>query len=157
MVEVVVSKIINFDANLRWMKTLMINSLSELDKAAAEFIRLTRGHKKFAFYGPIGSGKTTFIKAICHALGAMDVVTSPSFALINEYRSKDGTMFFHIDLYRIESVEELYDIGYEEYFFSDAWCLIEWPEKAETLLPPETVRIHMEEAGENKRLVHVDV
>ncbi|MBN2480125.1 MAG: tRNA (adenosine(37)-N6)-threonylcarbamoyltransferase complex ATPase subunit type 1 TsaE, partial [Bacteroidales bacterium] len=119
------------------MKTLIIDSLSKLDKAAEAFIKLTRGNQKFAFYGPMGSGKTTFIKAICHALGAVDVVTSPSFALINEYRSKDESMFYHIDLYRIESVEELYDIGYEEYFYSDAYCFIEWPEKAETLLPPE--------------------
>ncbi|MBN1158039.1 MAG: tRNA (adenosine(37)-N6)-threonylcarbamoyltransferase complex ATPase subunit type 1 TsaE [Bacteroidales bacterium] len=139
------------------MKTLMINTLSELDKVAEEFIRLTRGHKRFAFYGPMGSGKTTFIKAVCHAMGAVDVVTSPSFALINEYRSGEGTMFYHIDLYRIESVEELYDIGYEEYFFSDAWCFIEWPEKAEMLLPPDAISVRMEDAGEKSRLVHIDI
>ncbi|MBN1157748.1 MAG: tRNA (adenosine(37)-N6)-threonylcarbamoyltransferase complex ATPase subunit type 1 TsaE [Bacteroidales bacterium] len=139
------------------MKTLKIDTLGSINQAADEFLKLTKGHRKFAFYGPMGSGKTTFIKAVCHMLGAIDVVTSPSFALINEYRSKDETMFYHIDLYRIESVEELYDLGYEEYFYSDAYCFIEWPEKAEDLLPSDTVSVHMEDQGKDQRLVHVDV
>lgn len=139
------------------MKTLKINTLDGLAEAADQFIKLTYGRKKFAFYGPIGSGKTTFIKAICHALGAVDVVTSPSFTLVNEYRSGEGSMFYHIDLYRIGSVDELYDIGYEEYFFGDDYCFIEWAEKAESLLPSATVKVHMEDNGKDKRLVYVDI
>ena len=139
------------------MKTITINTTAELEKAAKEFIKMTRGHKKFAFYGPMGSGKTTFIKALCHAMGAKDVVTSPSFALINEYRSGCDDLYFHFDLYRINSVEEVYDLGYEEYFYGDGYCFVEWPEKAEMLLPVDTVKVHLEEAGENIRLVHIDI
>ena len=138
------------------MITLAVNRITEIDQAAKEFIRLTRGHNKFAFYGPMGSGKTTFIKAVCKALGAYDVVTSPSFAIINEYRSGCDDMLYHFDLYRIKSVDEVYDLGYEEYFFSDAYCFIEWAEKAEILLPQDTVKVHMEEAAGHKRLVHID-
>ena len=139
------------------MKTIEINTVGGLEQAAAEFIKATRGKRKFAFYGPLGSGKTTFIKALCHALGATDAVTSPSFSLINEYRSGCDEMLFHFDLYRIKSVEEVYDLGYEEYMYSNHYCFIEWPEKAEMLLPADTVKVHMEDAGEQKRLVHVDI
>lgn len=139
------------------MITLSITKIKELDKVADEFIKLTHGHKKFAFFGAMGSGKTTFIKAVCKALGAADTITSPSFALINEYRSNRNDLFYHFDLYRIKSIEEVYDLGYEEYFFSDAYCFIEWAEKAETLLPLDVVRVHMEEAGKNTRLLHIDV
>jgi tRNA threonylcarbamoyladenosine biosynthesis protein TsaE len=103
----------------------------------------------------MGSGKTTFIKAICRYLGASDVVTSPSFALINEYRTNNGEILYHFDLYRIETIEELYDLGYEEYFFSDSYTFIEWPEKAESLLPNSTVKVYIEETSNTTRLVHI--
>ena len=139
------------------MKTITIDSLDLLDKAAKEFVRKTRGHKKFAFYGDLGAGKTTLIKAVCKVLGAKDVVTSPSFALINEYRSACEDLFFHFDLYRIKSIEEIYDLGYEEYFYSDSYCFIEWPEKAEMLLPVGIVKVYMEETGENSRKVNIAI
>lgn len=139
------------------MKVITIPNTDEIDKAAVQFLRLTAGYRKFAFYGPMGSGKTTFIKALCKALDANDVVTSPSFALINEYRSIRNETIYHIDLYRVRDTDELYDLGYEEYFYSDAWCFIEWAEKAEMLLPPSALHVTMEEAGTNKRLVYLDM
>jgi tRNA threonylcarbamoyladenosine biosynthesis protein TsaE len=139
------------------VKTLTIDSLKGLERAVDEFIDATRGKRKFAFYGTMGAGKTTFIKALCKALGAKDVVTSPSFALINEYRSKCDDMYFHFDLYRIKSAEEFYDLGYEEYLYGTDYCFIEWPEKAEMLLPVDTVKVFMEEAGAEKRRVHIDI
>ena len=136
-------------------KSLVIGSLEMIDAAAEKFVRLTKGHKKFAFYGAMGSGKTTFIKAICKVLGAKDLVTSPTFALVNEYMSPCEEKFYHFDFYRIESVEEIYDIGYEELFYSNSYCFIEWPEKAEMLLPAEIVRIYMTDTGNNTRLLRI--
>jgi len=137
------------------MKTIEIPSLHKLNHAAREFVQITRGQRKFAFYGAMGSGKTTFIKAICRQLGATDVVTSPTFALINEYRTGNGESLFHFDLYRINTVEELYDLGYEEYFFSDSIIFIEWPENAEALLPDAITKVYMKESGTSGR--HVDI
>jgi len=137
------------------MNTIQIKSLAEIKEAARSFILKTHGHKKFAFYGPMGSGKTTFIKSICKELGAIDIVTSPTFALINEYHTVDGTMFYHFDLYRINSAEELFDIGYEEYFFGEGFLFIEWPEKAEALLPDDIIRVEIEAEGEQERLVRI--
>lgn len=127
------------------MKTLYIQSLGGLPSAAKQFIHLTQGYRKFAFYGKMGSGKTTFITAICHELGAADIINSPSFALINEYKTETGNIIYHFDLYRIKNLEELYDIGYEDYFYSDAWLFIEWPEIAEEILPPDICRVKVEE------------
>jgi tRNA threonylcarbamoyladenosine biosynthesis protein TsaE len=137
------------------MNTIQIKSLAHLTQAARSFISKTAGNKKFAFYGPMGSGKTTFIKSVCKELGAVDIVTSPTFALINEYHTDDGTMFYHFDLYRINSAEELFDIGYEEYFYSDGFLFIEWPEKAEALLPDDIIRVEIEAKGEQERLVRI--
>jgi len=137
------------------MKTIAISNLHELNRAAAEFVEITGGYNKFAFYGAMGSGKTTFIKAVCKKLGATDVVTSPTFALVNEYRTSDGEVIYHFDLYRIQSTDELYDLGYEEYFFGDSGVFIEWAEKAESLLPGDCVKVTMEETGTASRLVHI--
>jgi len=137
------------------MKTIDISNLHELGRAATDFIEITRGYNKFAFYGSMGSGKTTFIKAICKKLGATDVVTSPTFALVNEYRTKDGEVIYHFDLYRINGIDELYDLGYEEYFFGDSGVFIEWAEKAESLLPGDCVKVTMEETSAASRLVHI--
>jgi tRNA threonylcarbamoyladenosine biosynthesis protein TsaE len=139
------------------MQTIVINSLDELGSAAKSFISLVKGYRFFAFYGPMGSGKTTLIKALCKELGAVDLVTSPTFALVNEYRTKSGEMLYHLDLYRINSVEELFDLGYEEYFYSNSIIFIEWPEKAEVLLPESTIRVTLEETSANSRLVRIDL
>jgi tRNA threonylcarbamoyladenosine biosynthesis protein TsaE len=136
-------------------KSLVISSLGLIDKAAGEFLKIAGKHNKFAFYGPVGAGKTTFIKAICKKLGAGDIVTSPTFALVNEYVAGYNEKFYHFDFYRIESVEEIYDIGYEELFYSDSYCFIEWPEKAEMLLPAGVVRVYMTDTGDNTRHVRI--
>ncbi len=99
----------------------------------------------------MGAGKTTFIKAICHYLGATDIVQSPTFALINEYRTAGGESMFHFDFYRIEKIEEVYDIGYEDYMYSGSYCFIEWPELVEELLPEGTVKVTI--AGTSERVV----
>jgi tRNA threonylcarbamoyladenosine biosynthesis protein TsaE len=105
---------------LSFMETLIIKSLHDLIPAAKDFVTITEGFRRFAFYGAMGSGKTTMIKAICKQLGALDTVTSPSFSLVNEYRTAGGLSLYHFDLYRITFIEELYDMGYEEYFFGDS-------------------------------------
>jgi len=137
------------------MVTIEINSLKELHAAAEEFVASTRGHKKFAFYGPMGSGKTTLIKAICHVLGASGLVTSPTFSLVNEYKTDNGDLLYHFDLYRINDAEELFDLGYEEYFYSDGYVFIEWAEKAEALLPDPVINITMTETGPGRRLITI--
>ena len=137
------------------METLVINTLHDLVPAAKIFVTITAGIRRFAFYGAMGSGKTTMIKAICKQLGAVDTVTSPSFSLVNEYRTAGGLSLYHFDLYRINSVEELFDMGYEEYFFSDSYLFIEWAEKAESLIPDSCIRVYMEETGPKARLVKI--
>ena len=117
-------------------------SLSDIDAAARAFIDDMGDRRLFAFYGPMGAGKTTFIRAVCEALGTTDVVTSPTFAIVNEYNTRSGQPIYHFDFYRIKRLSEVYDIGYEDYFYgSDGICLMEWPELIEPLLPDETVRV----------------
>lgn len=99
----------------------------------------------FAIYGPMGVGKTTFIKAICKWLGSEDTASSPTYSIINHYLTATGQSIYHFDFYRIKNLEEAYNLGYEDYFFSGAWCFIEWPEKIESLLPPGTLKVFMEE------------
>ena len=119
---------------------LKITSLEEIGKVAEEFIRLAMQEDTvFAFNGQMGAGKTTFIKALCEALGVSEPVTSPTFAIVNEYRSDEtGELIYHFDFYRIKKLEEAYDMGCEDYFYSGAVCLIEWPELVEDLLPGNT-------------------
>ena len=120
----------------------MTFTLSDIDAAARAFVDDMAGRRLFAFYGPMGAGKTTFIRAVCEALGTTDVVTSPTFAIINEYNTRSGRPIYPFDFYRIRRLAEVYDIGYEDYFYgSDGLCLMEWPELVEPLLPPETVRV----------------
>jgi tRNA threonylcarbamoyladenosine biosynthesis protein TsaE len=135
------------------MPVIEIHSLHQIDQASARFLEITGGHRKFAFTGAMGSGKTTFIKAICHRLGTVNQVTSPSFALVNEYHTRSGEIVFHFDFYRIKSIEEAFDLGYEEYFYSDAWCFIEWAEKAVEILPGDFVPVHIEVLPDNTREV----
>lgn len=133
---------------------IRIASPAELPAAARRFIEAMGEHTLFAFYGKMGAGKTTFIKALCEALGVEDPVTSPTFALVNEYRSATtGELIYHFDFYRIMKLEEVYDMGYEDYFYSGALCFIEWPELVEDLLPGDAVRVDIvEEADGSRRL-----
>jgi len=139
------------------MRTIEIRSLSHLHLAARDFVTLTKGRRKFAFYGPLGSGKTTIIQAICKILGACDVVTSPTFSLVNEYRTISGDVLYHFDLYRINTIDELYDLGYEEYFYGESYVFIEWPDKAEPLIPDSFVKVYLEEINKTRRKVHISI
>lgn len=127
-------------------------SHDEIHAAARRFVQGMGGHTLFAFYGKMGAGKTTFIRAVCEVLGVSDPVTSPTFALVNEYRSDTtGKPIYHFDFYRINRPEEAYDFGYEDYFYSGALCFIEWPELIEDLLPEGTVRVTIEETDDEGR------
>jgi len=135
------------------MRFLTIHSLSELPVVAKQFIDITEGSRKYAIYGKMGVGKTTFIKAVCLELGAKDVVSSPSFAIINEYQTISGTLIYHFDLYRISDKKELFDLGYEDYFYSNAYVFIEWPENAEEILPEEIIRVKITESEDGTRII----
>jgi tRNA threonylcarbamoyladenosine biosynthesis protein TsaE len=139
------------------MPTLRIHSLKQINRASSRFLKITGNHRKFAFTGTMGSGKTTLINAICRQLGVINQVTSPSFALVNEYRTKSGEIIFHFDFYRIKSIEEAFDLGYEEYFYSKAWCFIEWAEKAADILPEDFVPVNIEVMQDNTRMVTINV
>ncbi len=126
--------------------------LEGIDSAAGKLLSSFAGHRIFAFYGDLGSGKTTFIKALCRRLGIAQTITSPTFALINEYSdNSSGNSYFHFDFYRVENIEEALDLGYEDYFYGDNSCFIEWPEKVEDLLPPETVRLRLDVLEDGRR------
>jgi tRNA threonylcarbamoyladenosine biosynthesis protein TsaE len=126
----------------------------EAGASARELLKAIGGHRKITFQGEMGAGKTTLIQALCEALGVDQVVTSPTFALINEYFTPEGDSVYHFDLYRIDDITELYDIGYEDYFFSDGWCFVEWPEKAEELIPDHFLRLYIEVNEDGSRIVH---
>ena len=136
---------------------IKINSLDNIHEAAKEFIAAMGDNTVFAFYGKMGAGKTTFIKAVCEELGVTDVINSPTFAIVNEYRSdENGELIYHFDLYRIKKLEEVYDMGYEDYFYSGALCFIEWPELIEELLPGNAVNVYIEEKEDGTRIVRFD-
>ena len=131
---------------------IKIQSLEHIHEAAREFIAAMGDNTVFALYGKMGAGKTTFIKALCQELGVEDVVTSPTFAVINEHRSDiTGELIYHFDFYRIKKLEEVYDMGYEDYFYSGALCFIEWPELVEELLPGNTIKVTIEELEDGSR------
>jgi len=133
---------------------IKIQSIERIREAAREFIDHIDTHRVFAFYGKMGAGKTTFIKAVCEELGVEDVITSPTFAIVNEYETK-GTYsaIYHFDFYRIKRLEEVYDMGYEDYFYSGCLCFIEWPELIEQLLPEDAVRVSIEEQSDGTRAI----
>ena len=132
--------------------TITIKTTDELDNAAKKFVGEMGDNTVFAFYGTMGAGKTTFIKALCKELGVDDEVNSPTFAIVNEYRSATtAELIYHFDFYRIRKIEEVYDMGYEDYFYSGAICLIEWPELAESVLPEDTVRVKVEVKDDGSR------
>ncbi len=135
---------------------IIIKDKSHLHEAAHKFISLTSGKKIFAFFGSMGAGKTTIIKAICEVLGAKDIVTSPTFTLINEYLTSYGEAIYHIDFYRIKKPDEVFDLGIEEYLSSGSYCFIEWPELAEGVLPPETVNVRITVKDDEKRILKIE-
>lgn len=139
------------------MHTITINTLNDLPAAASQFVDLMAQQKVFAFYGEMGAGKTTFIKAICDELGVADNVSSPTFALINEYRSGKGEPIYHFDCYRLKSIDEAYGIGTEDYLYSGCLCFIEWPEKIEPLLPENIVNVNIRNTGDQGRTISVNL
>lgn len=139
------------------MKEIRIDSLSTINQAAQKFVEQMGDRKVFALYGEMGAGKTTFVKAICEALGVTDTITSPTFAIVNEYHVETtGNSIFHFDFYRINKIEEAYDFGYEDYFFSGNICFIEWPERVDPLLPDDCVRIIITVDEDGSRNVRID-
>ena len=158
------------------MISIVIKDIDHIREAAREFIEHIGEHRVFAFYGKMGAGKTTFVKAICEELGVDDVITSPTFAIINEYTATPPTaaanssfslrecgvanftlhsslQIYHFDFYRIKKLEEVYDMGYEDYFYSGALCFIEWPELIEDILPDDAVRVSIAEQEDGSRIV----
>ena len=132
---------------------IRITSLDTIRDAAKEFAANMGDSRVFAFYGKMGAGKTTFIKALCRELGVEDVITSPTFAIVNEYTAASGDPIYHFDFYRIKKLDEVYDMGYEEYFYNGGLCLIEWPELIEELLPENAVRVSISEQADGTRLI----
>ena len=124
-------------------KIFYAKKVQELNEIAKAIVEVFENEKKFVFFGEMGVGKTTLIKYICKILNVQDVVTSPTFSVVNQYRNKDGNTLYHFDFYRIENQEELFDLGLEEYIYSDNYCFIEWPEKAEGLLSDNFVQVQM--------------
>ncbi len=133
------------------MNIVKIKSTAELNNVADQLLAYAKGNKFYIFEGEMAAGKTTFIKAFCEVLGVTDVVSSPTFSIVNEYKSKNGPVY-HFDFYRLKNIREAYDIGYEEYFYSDQYCLIEWPSKVEELLPESYVKVQITIIENDERL-----
>lgn len=133
-----------------------INNLNEIESAAKQFVSVIGDKKVFAFYGLMGAGKTTFIKAVCKELGVEETITSPTFAIVNEYKSGSRESIYHFDFYRINKLEEAYDFGYEDYFYSGNICFIEWPELVEPILPMDVAKVQIRESDNGKRVVEIN-
>ncbi|HOH54495.1 MAG TPA: tRNA (adenosine(37)-N6)-threonylcarbamoyltransferase complex ATPase subunit type 1 TsaE [Paludibacteraceae bacterium] len=134
-----------------------IFDLTNIQLTAQQFIKLFDRYSVFAFYGNMGAGKTTFIKAICEILGVKESVNSPTFSIINEYEAADGKILYHFDCYRINKLQEAMDLGAEDYFYSGKICFIEWPEKIEELLPDSTVKVNIQEVEDGKREIVISL
>ena len=135
--------------------TLKIPSLSSIYEVAKQFINQMGDDKIFAFYGKLGAGKTTLIKAICEELGVKEMVNSPTFSMINEYETKEEEIIYHFDCYRINKIQEALDIGAEDYFYSGKLCFIEWPENIEQIFPDSTIKVYIEEKENQEREVKI--
>jgi len=132
----------------------VVNCISDLKEVAVEVLKLSEGKNIICFYGEMGVGKTTFIKEICKELEVIDNVSSPTFSIVNEYKKKNDKFVFHFDFYRLETEEEAFDMGYEEYFYNDNLCFVEWPEKIKSLLPNEILKVEMIKENE-KRIIEI--
>jgi tRNA threonylcarbamoyladenosine biosynthesis protein TsaE len=137
------------------MPKIIIRNKRQLAEAARKILEYASGRRLLAFYGLLGAGKTTIIKAICRILGAVDIVSSPTFTLVNEYKTRTGENLYHIDFYRINKKEEVLDFGLEEYFSSGSYCLMEWPELIGDILPEETVKIRIIVDSEEQRILEL--
>lgn len=133
------------------MRQITIDSLADLSKVAELVLESLNGRNVVAFFAPMGAGKTTLISTLMESLGSEDIVTSPTFALVNQYYTAEREPVYHFDFYRINSINEAFDMGYEEYFYSGDLCLVEWPEKVEQLLPNDTMVVKIEILDENTR------
>ena len=138
------------------MKTIKVNGLGDLYDAAGEILDSLEGRTIVALRGEMGAGKTTLIREIAAQLGATDTVTSPTFAIVNQYKGKGGRRIHHFDFYRINDVREAYDFGYEEYFYSGDLCLVEWPEKIEELLPEEVMTVRIAVGDDEERTIEIN-
>jgi tRNA threonylcarbamoyladenosine biosynthesis protein TsaE len=134
---------------------ILIKDKKDLPAAAKKILDYTSGKKLIAFQGPMGAGKTTIIRAICSILGTGDIVTSPTFTIVNEYRTNNNEIIYHIDFYRIKKQEEVFDSGIEEYFYSGSYCFIEWPELIGNILPPGTVSIRITVDDKERRILDI--
>ena len=137
------------------MVKIVIKTKRELRSSVKKLLDQTRGKKIYAFYGAMGAGKTTIIKALCEYLGATDLVSSPTFTLVNEYRTTSGESMYHIDFYRIKKHDEVFDFGIEEYLTGEKYCFMEWPELVEDILPEETVRVRISVEENEERILSV--
>lgn len=137
------------------MDTFYIDSLDKINAVAAKFLSKYKDERVLAFYGPMGVGKTTFVKALCEELHVEDTVNSPSFAIVNEYRTSEENIVYHFDFYRLKEEEEAYDMGYEDYLYSGNYCMIEWPEKIASLLPQGRLEVTLEELEDGARKISV--
>lgn len=139
------------------MTELKIKNLEDINSVAKQFIELVGERRVFAMYGAMGVGKTTFVKAVCEELGVDDTINSPTFAIVNEYRTPEDKIVYHFDFYRIEDVQEAYDFGYEDYFYSKAMCFIEWPERIESILPTDVINLNFTEEEDGSRIIQVQM
>lgn len=135
------------------IKPIAVSGIEQLPEAAARLLPQVKTASVVAFYGQMGAGKTTLIKELCRQLEVNDVVNSPTFSLVNEYHTQNGDTVYHFDFYRINKLEEVYDFGYEEYFYSGSLCLIEWPELIADLLPEDTLEIAIKEQADGSRII----
>jgi tRNA threonylcarbamoyladenosine biosynthesis protein TsaE len=132
---------------------IVIKDKKHIPSAVGRLLQMAGDKRIFAFYGAMGAGKTTIIKAICQKLGAVDVVTSPTFTLVNEYRTSKGEALFHIDFYRINRKEEVFDFGIGEYLTGESYCFMEWPELVEEILPEETLKLRLTVLDDQSRVI----
>ena len=136
---------------------ITIKNKKYLSSASKELLKAAGNHRIFAFYGAMGSGKTTIIKSLCKTLGAIDVATSPTFTIVNEYKTKEGASIYHFDFYRIKKIEEVFDFGVEEYFAGESYCFLEWAELAEDALPSNIVKIQISVANDEQRILNISM